>query len=188
MELTETIKSLNSQLVDLYGLDTITGRAIWRIVWSEDQFEKRLMETTDEGLLLVVPQVREVPKYRQWITEKYVLERLVLVPDINSKELPLSKQSYEPIWVFMDKNGNYLPPKIQVCKFVIDSIYEAQGKNIFARYKDPESNPEEAKEIERKRIDDLQVELFGDDTDVSDALTYKEAIVVPNSYHNNKEN
>jgi hypothetical protein len=42
MELTEKIESINNQLIELYGIDTITGQAMWRVVWSEDQFEHRL--------------------------------------------------------------------------------------------------------------------------------------------------
>ncbi len=188
MELPEKVETINRQLVDLFGIDTITGKPIWRVVWSEDQFEKRLMDVTDEGLSLITPQVREVPKYRQWITQKYVLERLVLVPEINAGELPASKQSYEPIFVFMDKNGDYLPPKIQAAKFVIDAIYELQGRNTFAKYRDPINNIEEYREARRKEIDKIQAELFGDETAVTDALTRKEGIVIPNSYHDNKEN
>ena len=100
MELTETIDSMNRQLVDLFGIDTISGEAMWRVVWSEDQFEKRLMDVTDEGFQLLYPEVRLVPRYRQWIREKYVLERLTIVPEINAEELPTSKLTYESMWVF----------------------------------------------------------------------------------------
>ena len=92
MELTEPVDSINKQLVDHFGTDTITGLAMWRVVFSEDQFEKRLGtydDFTPSGIYLrTVTEVREVPKYRQWIKRKYVLENLVLIPDINKKELP----------------------------------------------------------------------------------------------------
>lgn len=175
MELTETINSLNRQLTDLYGIDTVTGRTIFRIVWSEDQFEKRLMDVTNEGLQLLYPEIREVPKYRQWIKEKYVLERLVLVPDVNKKELGGIKQSYEPLFVFENAKGEYLPPKIQVCKIVIDSVYAAQGKGNLAKYK--ETN-EENLEKKRKEVEEMTAEIFGDETDISDALSRQEGVVL----------
>lgn len=184
MELTESIKSLNNQLIDLYGLDTNTGKAIWRIVWSEDQFEKRLMEVTNEGLLLLTPEIREVPKYRQWIKEKYVLERLVIVPDMNRIELGGLKQSYEPLFVFEDKNNNYLPPLMEVCKIVIDSIYAAQGKQSLAKYK--EVTGQDAIEARKKEIDEMADYIYSDETDISDALTRKEGIVVPNNFEREK--
>jgi hypothetical protein len=177
----ERIESLNRQLIDLYGIDSDTGRPIFRIVWSEDQFEKRLMPTTDEGLLLLYPEVREVPKYRQWITQKYVLERLVIVPDINSKELAGLKLSYEPLWVFMDRFDNALPPKIEVCKMVVDTVYAAQGKTSLAKYKDPENNPEEAAELKKQRVDQLVLDMFGDETDISDHLSRQTGVVLSNT-------
>lgn len=182
MELTETIQSLNTQLVDLFGIDTATGRPIWRIVWSEDQFEKRLVDTTDEGLFLLHPVVKEVPRYRQWIKEKYVLERLVGVPEINRKELLEIKMSYEPLWVFRDVNDNYLPPRIDVAKFVIDLVYATEGKRSMRKYiESPETSEE--KDL---RIQKLQDELFGDETAIGDALAHKYGVVVPRNY--TKEN
>jgi hypothetical protein len=176
VETTESIESLNRQLVDLFGIDTITGDPIWRIVWSEEQFEKRLMDTTDSGLFLLKPEVRLVPKYRQWIKQKFVLERLVLIPEISMPELPAIKTSYEPIFVFMDKNDNYLPPRIDVAKIVIDTIYAAQGKSNLAKYID---NPDEE---QKKRIEEIYEYLYGDETNVTDSLRYKTGVVVPRSY------
>ena len=174
MELTESIESLNVQLIDLFGIDTISGQAIWRIVWSESQIEKRLTYYTESGLQLLQPEVRELPKYRQWIHEKYILERLTMVPYVNRKELPTSVLSYEPIHVFEDKFGQYLPPRLVVSKFIIDSLYAASGKQSMRKYVEEEDKD--------KRIDELQEYLFSDETDVSDALSRKEGIVVPSTY------
>lgn len=176
MELAEKIDTINNQLIDLFGVDTITGDPIWRVVWSETQFEKRLMDVTDTGIILLVPEVRLVPKYRQWIKEKYVLERLVQVPDVNRKELGGIKVSYEPLFVFETKKGNYLPPRIDVAKIVIDSVYAAQGKTSLAKYTE---DPDEEK---RKSIEEIYEYLYGDETDVTDALRHKEGVVVPRSY------
>ena len=176
---------MNRQLVDLYGIDTLTGKPMWRIVWSEDQFEKRLMSQTEEGLFLLHPVIREVPKYRHYIKEKYILERLVLVPVQQENDLPTSRQSYEPMWTFEDEFGNYLPPRLDASKFVIDAVYAAIGKQSMAKYKDPDAeNPVEKK---RERVDKLQDELFGNETDIGDALKLGMGIVVPNSYDTTKE-
>lgn len=170
----ENLDRINDQLINLFGTDTVTGRAMWRIVWSEDQFEKRLMDVTDEGLSLLTPEVREVPKYRQWIREKYVLERLVLVPEVSQKELAGVKLSYEPIFPFEDKNGNALPPNIDAAKFVIDTVYAAMGKTSLKKYTDPEADPE----TKRKRVDKLVEEIFGNETDVTDHLSRQTGVVI----------
>jgi hypothetical protein len=180
MELTESIESINQQLVDLFGIDTATGRSMFRVVWSEDQFEKRLTNTTPEGLLLLTPVVKELPKYKQWIKERYVLERLVIVPEINRDELPTSKLSYEPLWVFKGKDDCYVPPTLWACKFVIDTLYAAMGRQSLAKYVDEEAkHPIEAREA---RITKLQEELFGDESGLSGKTMTGEAVAVPQSY------
>lgn len=188
MELTEKIETINQQLIDLYGIDTITGQAIWRVVWSEDQFEYRYGEYddyTEAGIYLrTVKEVRYVPKYRQWINEKYVLERLVVIPEMNAGDLPATKMSYEPMYPFETSSGKYLPPRIDACQFIIDSVYAAQGKSSLAKYKDPLSgiSNEQYLEMKAKEIDTLQEELFGNETDIGDAIAHGEAIIVPRNY------
>jgi len=185
MELTEQIETINRQLVDHFGIDTINGLPMWRVVWSEDQFEKRLMDRTDSGVVLLVPEVRQVPKYRQWITKKYVLERLVLVPEVSQGELPSSKLSYEPIWPFQDGRQNYLPPQFEVCKIVIDTMYAALGKKSLANYKDPDADcvdPEIFLAKQRAKIDKLTEEMFGDESSFGGALVHGEGIAMPQEY------
>lgn len=180
MELTEKIEDINRQLIDLFGMDTSTGRPMFRVVWSEDQYEMRMTNVTKDGFFLLTPMLAELPKYKQWIQEKYVLERLVVVPDINREELPTSKLSYEPLWVFRGKNEEYVPPTLWGCKFVIDTLYAALGKQSLAKYIDQEAkNPIEARE---GRIKKLEQELFGDESFLMGRTITGEAIAMPNNY------
>lgn len=193
MELVESIESINSRLVDHFGLDTSTSQPIWRVVWSEDQFENRLGtydDYTPAGLYLrTVTEVRYVPKYRQWVKRKYVLERLVSIPDANLPELPASKVSYEPLWVFETTSGKYLPPRFDACKIIVDAVYAAQGHGDLVKYKDPDYGllPDEQYEKKTQEIDKLQQELFGNESYVGDALAHKEAIIVPRNFEHNKK-
>jgi hypothetical protein len=180
MELTEPIESINKQLRDQFGLDSDTGRPMFRVVWSEDQFEIRMTDKTDTGIQLLSPILKELPKYRQWIKEKYVLERLVIVPEPDRKELPTSILSYEPLWVFKNKEDGYVPPAFWACKFVIDTLYAALGKQSLVRYVDEEmKNPQEVKE---KRINKLEEELFGDESFLLGRTITGEASAMPQSY------
>ena len=179
MELTESLESINRQLRDLFGFDIITGESIWRVVFSEDQFEKRLMTHTDAGVILLKPEVREVPKYRQYIQQKFLLERLTLVPDMNQRELAGNKISYEPIFVFEHaKTKVALPARLDAAKFVIDSLYAAMGRTSLAKYKEDGLSQEE-QDIKVKK---LQEELFGNETDVGDALAHGSGVSVPHVY------
>src|SRR5215203_3853126 len=131
MELTEPIESINRQLIDSFGIDTISGKPIWRVIFSEDELEKRHGTYDDYSpggiYLRTVTEVRLVPKYRQYIQQKYILERLVMIPEINLADLPAEKLSYEPLFVFETSQGLYLPPRFDACKLIVDSVYAAQG-------------------------------------------------------------
>lgn len=172
MELREPIEYINEKLIKEYG--TEFGNAPrFRVVFSEDQYEKRWTDHTDEGFKLLEPEVRLLPKYKQYIREKYILERLI--PIIGDTDLT-TKVSYEPAWVFQDKNGNYLPPFFEGCKHVIESMYDAIGRaGTFTKYKDKNISLEE-REIELKNVMDG---LFGNETDLTDNLHHGSGIVVP---------
>ncbi len=159
MELIEPIDVLNKRLRDVYGIDVVNSLPMWRIVFSEDQYEKRLTDCDDKGNELLQPEVRLLPKYKQWISEKWILENLVLIPEQNQEELADSKFGYECLYVFEDSKGNALPPKWEACEFVIASVQAMKGNHapLKSYLKDP-ADPEET----RKRIDRIEEELFGD--------------------------
>jgi len=183
MELAERIESINRQLVDLYGLESSINLPMFRVVFSDNQLEKRLgtyEDYTKAGIYIrTVTEVREVPKY-QWIVGRWVLERLVVIPEVNMPELPMTKLSYEPLWVFENQSGDYLPPRIDAAKIIIDTMYAALGKSSMRKYVDDEANT--TKEGRDIKIQKLQEELFGNETPATDALVYKTGVVVPNSY------
>lgn len=179
----ERVEDINIRLREHFSV-AWNNLPIYRIVWSEDQFEKRFTNYTDSGIALLHPEVRLLPKYKQWIQNKYILERLTVVPEINRSELT-EKISYEPIYVFEDKHSNPLPPKWEACKFVIDTLNAAVSGDgsLKVKYVDPMiSDPEHV----QKRIENLQEELFGNETEVTDALKYREGVMVPSNYK--KEN
>lgn len=177
------VEIINELLERHFGIDTMGGKPIWRVVFSDDQFEKRLMPTTDEGLQLLYPEVREVPKYRQWIPHMWVLERLCIVPDMNVPELPTSRFSYEPLFPFHDRYGNPIQPKYEVCEWVINLVYSAQGKQTLNKYvANPEGETtEEYLSNKRERVDSLAKDIFGDETDISDHLSRQTGVVLSNT-------
>lgn len=183
MELTEPIESLNRQIKDLFGVDTITGLSMYRIVNSEEQFEKRLGTYADYdkngNFIREITEVREVPKYRQWIHHKYILEVLTIVPSVNMSELPTQNLSYECIFVFENFKGEYLPPRLDVAKIVIDSRHAAMGKTSLAKYKDDYS--QYTPEAREKRLNEI-MEYLWDPSDYADSAQAGEGIAVPSNY------
>jgi hypothetical protein len=174
----ETIEVLNQRLKDHYGTDVASNKPIFRIVWADDEVERRYVHNLDSGIILLFPEVREVKKY-SYLPHLYVLERLSVVPEEQQRELGL-KVSYEPIWAYADDKRNPLPPIWDATKLVIDALYAALGKSSMAKYTDTEENT--TIEGREQRITKLHEELFGDETETGDALRYKEGIVVPSNY------
>lgn len=171
MELRESIEQINKKLIDEYGYE-FGDKPKFRIVFSEDQYEKRWTNYTDEGFELIQPEVRLLPKYKQYIKAKYLLERLI--PVTGETDL-LNKISYECLWVFEDKNHNYLPPFFDGCKHVIESMFQSIGKkDTFVKYKDKNTTVEERR-AELKRVED---QLFGNESSVTDALAYGTGVTV----------
>jgi hypothetical protein len=178
MYLPETLEFINTRLERNFGRDVVTGRPFFRVVFSEEQFEKRLGTYTDysrEGVYLrTVREVREVPKYRQWIPNKYVLEGLTLIPTINQEELPVEALSYEPIWVFEDKHGSPLPPRYEAAEFILARLREQMGKSPYPKYREDVIPDEE-------RIARLEEELFGNETPIGDALAHGNGVSLANT-------
>lgn len=174
----ESIVSLNQRLIDHYGIETASRRPIFRIVWADDQVEKRMMDTLDSGIQLLYPVVREVKKYG-YLRDVYVLERLVEVPEFQQEELADVKTSYEPVWAFKNERGEPVPPIWEPVKFIVDALYAALGKSSLRKYIDPEN--EETREL---RVEKLQEELFGDESGLF-GKTHPgshEGVVVPSNY------
>ncbi len=175
----ENVDEINKLLDGNYGrFDGINPR--WRVVWSEDQLEKRWgkwEDKTKEGIFLrYVEEVREVKKYTQYCFEKYILETLRPVHD--DPDL-IVKVSYEPVWTFMDKNGNALPPRYDVCKLIIDTIHHNMNhrKGIVEHH--PLADPKTADEVKRAKLDDMYQKLYGNETQVTTALSQQRGVIVP---------
>jgi len=169
----EEISAINKRLLDHYGRFT-DGRANWRVVWSDDQFEKRWVTSTTEGFELITPLVAEVPKY-SYIPHRYILERLVPVPNFVESDL-FEKTSYEPIWTFQDNEGNPLPPIWEAVYLLIKTVQKniaSAGHNPV--YKAPEGMGNTVEEI-KMRVEKLQEQLFGNETKLGDALAYDTAV------------
>lgn len=177
---------INKQLKEHYGTDLVNGLPIWRVVWAAEQYEKRIdtFDDRDENgqLIRQVTEMRECPKY-QWIKDLHILERLVVVPLSNVVELAGTKISYELLFMFWDKNGNYLPPNFNVCQFVIETVYAAQyGTGNLKKFLDPEGTPEKAKQEKVRRINEIVEYLHGEDASFHDQMIHGEGILMPSNY------
>lgn len=107
------INPINKWIKEQWG-SIYDGRPRFRVVWANNQTEKRLgVYNKFHGAILLAEsqevELKEVPKYPGPDYQDYwVLERLVLE---ENPEIPNSRNgSYEPIFVFKTNKGAYLVP------------------------------------------------------------------------------
>jgi hypothetical protein len=182
-EIVDSKEFINEKLIADFGLEGLASdKPRFRLVWSDDEFEKRWTKFTAEGFELVHPEVKLLPKYRQYIQGRYILERLV--PVVGETDL-VEKVSYEPLWVFQTgfKTGHqYLPPRYDLCHFLIENLLNISGRTgMHAKYKDPAIDPE----YRTKLVDDMRKTLFGNETAVGDALAHDYGVTVPRNFEKN---
>jgi len=183
MLLIEQIDDINTNLLRDYGRE-LDGRASFRIVWSDDQLEKRRVKNIN-GVELLFEEVREMLKY-DYIKGRYILERIVNVMELDPETDLVEKMPYEVLWVFMDRRGDYLPPRTDACRLVIDQLLvNMDSSDLHGAYKDSSgiykkyNDPEDSEEVREAKIQEMEDYLFGDETPVGDALAYKSGVTVP---------
>jgi len=174
----ESIRVLNKRLEDRFGRFHTTSSPLWRLSWSEHEYEKRYGTYRDfvsgtNILLREVSEVRETKKY-PYIENRWILERLVEVPEINQDELT-TKLSYECIWAFKLAQQ----PTWNAIEFLVDVCQEGTNKHKTI---DKGPGPEEAIEERRTRIEKLHEELFGDESEIADALHWGQGVIVPGKF------
>jgi len=138
-------KRLNLILERKFGRD-LSGNVRFQISWSDSQTEKRLgTYNVFYGSIYLRTEkgVREVPKY-PYIKGRFVLERLIYH---SNPELPISKISYEPIYIFESSKGESLPLNekvaIIVCHTCLNpNMSAAQKKAFFEDWNEKEFDKE----------------------------------------------
>src|SRR5215471_2559895 len=166
---TEGLDVLNRRLVEKYG--NFSGDPMfpmYRIVWSGDQYEHRWVEYTPEGLQCA-PYVRQMPKYRQWQGDCFILERCLVLPPGSDIETEHGF-GYEPLWAYKTHNNEPVPPVWFATELIIETVLEAAAKAVGTkytpRYRDPDAglNKKDLIEKREERLKQLEKELFGNET------------------------
>jgi hypothetical protein len=170
----ESISVINKRLIERFG-KSIDGRANFRVVFSDTQFEKRYgtFEVFCGPIWLREETcLKEVPKY-DYIDGKHVLEELKYgdFPD-----QPFVTSSYEPLWTFMDAQRNALYPIWEAVEVVVISRLEGVRKALHGVKRDFKKEQQEAKE---RDIAETEALLFGGSDGVHDMKNQKVNFVKP---------
>ena len=124
MTKSSTVDSINKVIRNRGS--NIFNQPLFRVVFSDDQIEKRrgtYTDLTEQGILLrTVTEVRDTPKYPwcagRWILERWFPPSMTYHPDIISAR----NGDYVCIYVFQDKNRNFLPPLFKVVDIIINQV------------------------------------------------------------------
>jgi hypothetical protein len=124
------IHIINRRLKDIYGCDFL-DQPIYRIVWSEEQLEKRFGTFRDflpgtNIFLREVTGVREVKKYT-YLEPQYVLEKLFFnqhnTEILDNATLSPRMTTYEPLWAFgIDDKGQVKRPVWRAIEIILMSV------------------------------------------------------------------
>ena len=174
------ILAINNRLKEYYGRDE-GDRPYFRVVWSDGLLEKRY-GTFDEFygsvFLRSTTGVAEVPKYT-YVKSKYVLEKLVKFNMFQKPpELIGENWSYEPIYVFQDKNGKALPVVWRVIELIMRSILSGR----------PEKKTLASFEADEKEQEEKDIRYFEEAIDISPLAVAlrgggnSSGIIVPSNY------
>ena len=131
------IDSINRRLFEEYRI--LDGRPIYRIIWSEEQLEKRFSDKWTDwyGHVLIRSEykaVRTIKKYWYLNPPCWVLEKLIFLPSSwQVKELIKElveghNGTYEPVYSFRDSNNNPLPVVTEVVDFILEKLHNPTKK------------------------------------------------------------
>lgn len=166
----ERIDTLNERLADRFG-KYLDGRPFYRLVWTTDQVEKR-RGTFNEYygsiyLRTEVNVIKEVPKYYIG-RDRWALEKLMF--SIHNPELVEAQNgSYEPIYIFQDKNGNYLHPIWPVLEYIVKAAEGMIGEKL---------QPSDYKEADAKALAQ-EIEYFEQEIENEASLfAFKDSVAI----------
>lgn len=122
------VTTVNNKLKDNYGQDLL-GQPFFRIVWSEDQLEKRIGDFEDylPGTNILIRRVREVRECKKYpfLKPQWVMEKLFFNQHndeiLDNDTLSPRTCTYEPFWAFgHEKNGRAKRPIWDGCVYLIN--------------------------------------------------------------------
>lgn len=174
-----TVELVNKKLKEYYGTDD-SGRQIYRVVWSDDQIEKRFGTFREMYGSIFVREYRgmDVVKKYPYIKHRWVLEKLMFALTDEVIGLDLDGRCYEPIYTFEDKFGQELAVEWWAVEMIVKRLLGVMGGTVEKmRDSDVEAAEDAAYAKEVAYTEDYLADIQGGDVAVK--LNAREAIVVP---------
>lgn len=171
------VKLLNRRLLETYG-STLDGKPYYRLVWSEDMFEKRkgdFVKRTEAGIILgeLHNHVELCRKYGylkdRWILEYYTPAQKLL-------EEVAQLDFYEPVFAFQDSKGEYLEPAWFALEYIVHRHRAILSGNLERR--NESMDKAEAEALEEKETQEFLDYLENEHSDLQNKFRYQEAVII----------
>jgi len=150
---------------------------IFRLVWSEDLFEKRLGTFRDyDGDTFIRERIEvENTKKYNFINNRWIFEQW-FPPEVafNSELVESNKGDYICIYVFEEKNGQPLPLNLTVIQFLVHECLKPKTSEQFKK-----SYSITIEEEKRKRAFDKDIDMLGDEGPLVSQFHDGSAILMP---------
>jgi hypothetical protein len=141
-------KIMNERLKAYYGTDVSCSHSRFRLAWSTDLTEKRLVPSgVGEEL---VAETR--PKYN-YFTDRWILERHH--PTMEVGQEVVGADHYEIVWAFTIHGGQYFKPSFENVKRVIDAFLHQMHHPTKLTDKQLADEAERKKLAEEEKIFDV---------------------------------
>lgn len=151
------------------------GDPVVRVVWSDNQRELRrgtYNEFYGDIFIRTVTGVKEVPKY-SWISERWVLERWYSPEKAFDADLVESNSgSYEPVYVFQDKAGNFLPLNLRVVELICSAMFNQPPTKQQVRQEIEDMLTRQDIEMQSYFEDALDMSVIGTQLRLGEATAY----------------
>lgn len=172
----ELLEQVNKRLLDNYGRG-LQDLPKYRVVWGGAEKETRtglFVKHTEAGIYLgEAVLTQEVEKYPQW-KDYWILE--FIQPNHFNHELK-SKYSYEPIWIFKDRNDNPLPYDWEVIEKIVYYHINGQAKPAPTQRQLDHAEEEKIQKEKAETLDYLQ-----HDEAFPDKMYDSKVVTVPSKY------
>lgn len=154
---------------------------LFRLVWSDDQREKRIgtfRVYTGNIFIREETKVENCEKY-SFIKERWILEQWFPPEVAMNDELPDSKNgSYEPIYVF-DRESQALPLNLQVVQFIVHTCLKPKKsgqfkKSLFVANKEAQERKAFSADLDTLQDEGPLVSQFHDGSAILNATAFKE--------------
>jgi hypothetical protein len=133
---TLVVAAINDSLKHEYRV--LDGRPMYRIVWSDDELEKRIGTYCDYyGSILIREEhkcLREIKKYWYFTKPCWVLEKLVFLPheremyDLIKELVQARNGTYETVYKFINSKDEHLPVVHEIVEAILHTLHNPGHK------------------------------------------------------------